>query len=140
MPQVPEIDRLRGREWVPVLRFIPERRDIEEFRSCRWLRNHDPASIEGLLMTALRGQDRKAQLAAVGTLLAVVDLLAVSAKSAVSAVSAVSDNPLQGPAQLADPLAYGEGGKGEGSATVRQGQGQGLSQRAPLLLPRGDLG
>ncbi|CAM9447385.1 unnamed protein product, partial [Ectocarpus sp. 12 AP-2014] len=46
-----------------------------ELRSCLWLRDHDPCTVDGLLESALVGDDKKARLAAAGTLLAVTDAL-----------------------------------------------------------------
>lgn len=41
----------------------------------RWLRDHDPCTVDGLLESALVGDDKKTRLAAAGTLLAVTDAL-----------------------------------------------------------------
>ncbi|CAM9374100.1 unnamed protein product, partial [Ectocarpus sp. 13 AM-2016] len=46
-----------------------------ELRSCLWLRDHDPCTVDGLLESALVGDDKKTRLAAAGTLLAVTDAL-----------------------------------------------------------------
>lgn len=43
---------------------------------CRWLRAHDPSTINDVLESALHGADKKAALAAAGTLLAATDALA----------------------------------------------------------------
>lgn len=42
----------------------------------RWLRDHDPSAVDGLLESALLGKDNKTKLAAARTLLAVADALA----------------------------------------------------------------
>ncbi|CBJ48881.1 expressed unknown protein [Ectocarpus siliculosus] len=46
-----------------------------DLRSCLWLRDHDPCTVDGLLEAALVGDDKKTRLAAAGTLLAVTDAL-----------------------------------------------------------------
>ncbi|CAN0279980.1 unnamed protein product [Ectocarpus fasciculatus] len=46
-----------------------------ELRSCLWLRDHDPCTVDGLLESALVGDDKKTRLAAAGTLLSVTDAL-----------------------------------------------------------------
>lgn len=42
----------------------------------RWLRDHDPSTVDDLLEAALLGKDKKTTLAAAGTLLAAADALA----------------------------------------------------------------
>ncbi|CAB1112970.1 unnamed protein product [Ectocarpus sp. CCAP 1310/34] len=54
----------QGLQIVPVIR-----------RAVRWLRDHDSCTVDGLLESALVGDDKKTRLAAVGTLLAVTDSL-----------------------------------------------------------------
>eukprot|EP00752_Nemacystus_decipiens_P012958 g11467.t1 len=73
-----------ARGWVLLLSFVGEasrraafsRKRKRELRSCLWLRDHDPVAVDGLLESALLGNDNKTKLAASGTLLAVADALA----------------------------------------------------------------
>ncbi|CAM9239695.1 unnamed protein product, partial [Laminaria digitata] len=60
------------------VKAAPRRRKKRELRSCLWLREHEPSTISDVLEAALTGGDKKARLAATGTLLAAADALTQS--------------------------------------------------------------